>query len=51
MVILWYELWYEGLEEVFRLYFGERDIKINYKFCLLFEYSFKEMIIIFEIGM
>lgn len=27
VAILWHELWYEGLEEASRLYFGERDIK------------------------
>ncbi|XP_012554042.1 serine/threonine-protein kinase mTOR isoform X1 [Hydra vulgaris] len=27
VAILWHELWYEGLEEASRLYFGERNVK------------------------
>lgn len=27
IVVFWYELWYEGLEEVFWFYFGDYNIK------------------------
>lgn len=38
MVILWYEMWYEVLEEVSRFYFGEYNIEGMLKvFELLYE--------------